>query len=294
MEEDRGMSYRNVIDQSWTAAHPLPSFEKADNKEERGRVLAVGGSPETPGSLLLAGEGALRAGAGKVRLATDPRVAPGMALAFPEARVMSSFSIHGLDELQRQAADAAVILAGPGALDSSLMKQTAKRLLPIPRTLMLDALALFSVDLEEMRGRSAPIVLSPNPSEAASMLGVEQGEVESDPLEAVQTLVARSGAVVALRGRDTLICSPDGRLLENRQGCVGLATAGSGDALAGITAGLLARGTEPFEAVAWGVYLHARAGDRLARRVGFVGFLAREILREVPALLEQASGADQE
>jgi NAD(P)H-hydrate repair Nnr-like enzyme with NAD(P)H-hydrate dehydratase domain len=95
------------------------------------------------------------------------------------------------------------------------------------------------------------------------------------------------GAVVGLKGARTHIAAPDGQVFRNETGNVGLATSGSGDTLAGIIAGLAARGATALQATVWGTYLHGRAGDRLARRVGPLGFLARELLAEVPALMAE-------
>ena len=92
-----------------------------------------------------------------------------------------------------------------------------------------------------------------------------------------------------LKGRETFVASPGGKVFVNRAGSVGLATSGSGDVLAGVIAGLVARGAEPARAAAWGVYLHALAGERLARRVGPLGFLARELPAEIPPLMAELS-----
>ena len=92
-------------------------------------------------------------------------------------------------------------------------------------------------------------------------------------------------SVIALKGAETVIMSPSGETWCNRSGNVGLATSGSGDTLSGIIAGLAARGADPAQATVWGVYLHGSAGDRLAERVGPLGFLARELLAEIPALM---------
>jgi NAD(P)H-hydrate repair Nnr-like enzyme with NAD(P)H-hydrate dehydratase domain len=92
-----------------------------------------------------------------------------------------------------------------------------------------------------------------------------------------------------LKGRETFVVSPDGSAFVNRAGSVGLATSGSGDVLAGVIAGLIARGAEAASAAAWGVHLHALAGERLSRRVGLLGFLARELPAEIPPLMSELS-----
>jgi NAD(P)H-hydrate repair Nnr-like enzyme with NAD(P)H-hydrate dehydratase domain len=97
------------------------------------------------------------------------------------------------------------------------------------------------------------------------------------------------GCVVALKGGCTYIAAPDGEAWSYEGGSVGLATSGSGDTLAGIIAGLLARGASPLEAAQWGVYLHGEAGNRLCLSVGPLGFLARELLAEIPAVMAELS-----
>jgi NAD(P)H-hydrate repair Nnr-like enzyme with NAD(P)H-hydrate dehydratase domain len=93
-----------------------------------------------------------------------------------------------------------------------------------------------------------------------------------------------------LKGRETFVVSPDGEAFVNRAGSVGLATSGAGDVLAGVIAGLVARGAKPAHAAAWGVHLHALAGERLSRRMGLLGFLARELPAEIPPLMSELSG----
>ncbi|HKQ51785.1 MAG TPA: NAD(P)H-hydrate dehydratase, partial [Pyrinomonadaceae bacterium] len=120
---------------------------------------------------------------------------------------------------------------------------------------------------------------------------VSVASIKRDPREGARRAADNFRAVVALKGRETTIVAPhDPRVFCNRAGNVGLATSGSGDVLAGLCAGLSARGAAPLQAAVWAVYLHARAGDQLARRVGPLGYLARELSAEVPRLLAELSG----
>ncbi len=117
------------------------------------------------------------------------------------------------------------------------------------------------------------------------MLDVDRAEVTREPLRTVRHAVQQLRATVALKGSETWIASTDARALLFRGGVVGLGTSGSGDTLAGIVAGLAARGAAPLTAAAWGVWAHGMAGRTLARRTATVGFLARELLGEVPRLV---------
>jgi len=123
----------------------------------------------------------------------------------------------------------------------------------------------------------------------AGICGRQKEEVEDRPLELAREFAARWGVVLVQKGAETHLAAPDGRAFRNCAGNVGLATGGSGDTLGGIIAGLAARGVEPLQAAAWGIYLHAAAGDRLAERIGPLGYLARELLPEIPSLLAEVS-----
>jgi len=147
-------------------------------------------------------------------------------------------------------------------------------------TLILDAAAIEALRtndslLATLGGRA---VLTPHAGEMASLLGVEKDAVEAAPAELPLGAAGTFGAVVVLKGATSWIATPEGALYRYDGGNVGLATSGSGDTLAGIVAGLAARGAPPVHAVAWGVFLHGSAGRALARSMGTLGFLARELL----------------
>ena len=274
---------------------PLPQPGDEADKEERGRILVVGGAPEMPGAVILAATAALRAGAGKLRIATCRSVAPLVAAAVPEARV------KGLDETASgaidpgSAADLAgfaegtqAVVIGPGLIDREATEELVTRLVSRLRaTVVLDAVAqaALGADPDLVRGRAAGAIVTPHATEMVALLGGAEEAVEGDPAASAMDAARRLGVVVALKGATTHVAGPDGACYRNCTGNVGLATSGSGDVLAGVIAGLAARGADPLQAAAWGVYLHGRAGDRLARRVAPLGFLARELLAEIPPLM---------
>jgi hydroxyethylthiazole kinase-like uncharacterized protein yjeF len=263
-------------------------------------VLVVGGSAEVPGAVLLAGVAALRAGAGKLQLATVRDAAIPLALAVPEALVAglrpgAGGEIDGAaaaESLGEHAGRAGCVLVGPGMADDdaagALVAGLVPRLGP-DAVLVLDGAAVTALRgrpglLAALGGRA---VLTPHAGEMASALGVDKAEVEADPPGVARRAAGRFGAAVALKGADSFIAEPGGALYHFGGGTVGLGTSGSGDTLAGIVAGLAARGAPPATAAVWGVWAHGTAGERLARRMATVGFLARELLAEVPALLER-------
>lgn len=279
---------------------PLPRPDDRGDKEERGRVLVVGGASEMPGALVLAGVAALRAGAGKLQLATAAGVAGLVATAVPEARVRALEATHagGIDpgaaeELAEWVRRTDALLVGPGMLDPEATGALTLRLLAEVEeaVVVLDAGAMECLAgargaLHRLEGRA---VVTPHAGEMASLLGIEKEEVAADPLATARRAAAELRCVVALKGSETHVAAPDGEVFRYASGGVGLATSGSGDTLAGIVAGLAARGADPLRAALWGVALHGGAGNVLAKRIGPLGFLARELLDEVPGVMRSLS-----
>lgn len=279
------------LTESALARWPLPALGAEADKEVRGRVLIVAGSHEIPGAALLAGVAALRAGAGKLTIAVPERVAIGLALAIPEARVIGlaearggGFLPRGCDSLAALAPQVAALVLGPGMLDEKRSTAFVRTLLPMFResTTVLDAYAMSIVADGPL---AQPVVLTPHAGEMAHLSGLAKEAILAQPLEVARAAAARWNACVALKGASTFIAQPDGEVWRFGGGTPGLATSGSGDTLAGLIGGLAARGLAPLQATAWGVLLHARAGHALARRHGPLGYLARELSAEVPAIL---------
>jgi ADP-dependent NAD(P)H-hydrate dehydratase len=285
---------------------PLPAPDADDDKEGRGRVLVVGGALEVPGALILAGVAALRAGAGKLQLATCESIAPHVGVAVPEAMVVrlpesaeGGIAADAAELVAGYAAKVAGLLVGPGMMDEQAVDGLLAALLPrlaasadaehpVP-LVVLDAAALLPLRrrpdaLHHLHGR---VVLTPHAGEAASMLDVDKASIEADPLAVALDAAARLQAVVALKGADTYIASPDGAAFRYSAGGVGLATSGSGDTLAGLVVGLAARGADPLTAALWAVALHGGAGRALVRQHGSIGFLARELLDRVPSVMRR-------
>jgi ADP-dependent NAD(P)H-hydrate dehydratase len=273
--------------------------EPSGGKNARGSILVIGGSTETLGAVLLAAEAALRAGAGKLQVATAGSVAPFAAAALPEALVRALPETDGgaiasaaADTVRDLAEAADAVLVGPGMADVEATRGLVERLLPhLTGPVALDALALAGVtaDAACVHHLGGRVVLTPNPTEIAHALHVEENEIDDDPAGAAVDLAGRARAVVGLGGTTSWIAAPDDRLWQDESGGAGLGVSGSGDVRAGITAGLLARGADPAQAAVWAAYLHGRAGERLASSVGRLGFLARELPAEVPRALAEVA-----
>ncbi|MCW2613951.1 MAG: NAD(P)H-hydrate dehydratase [Frankiales bacterium] len=272
---------------------PLPEPDDDGTKHDRGTVAVVGGAVSTPGAVLLAGLAALRAGAGRLQVLTVEPTAVALGVALPEAMVVGlpcgpggSVAGDAGDRVVEGTSGADAVVLGPGLLGRGPGgRADVRRLLEdvLDRTdaaLVLDAGALTALagDPALLDSCAARVVLTPNEGELAALLDGDGLEGE----QASRAVTERYGAVVCSRG---WVTSPDGRAWSVQAGGVGLGTSGSGDVLAGLVGGVLARGAEPAQAAVWGQYLHAAAGDRLTSRVGRLGFLARELLDEVPAVL---------
>lgn len=292
-EEER---FAKVITLSLLKKWPLPRPDEESDKEGRGRVLVVGGSTEMPGALILAATAALRAGAGKLRMATCRSVAGAVAAAVPEARVIQlaeseegCISTSAARAIAESANKVQALLVGPGMTGGeALMKLVLEVLQTLKRpTLILDADALSCLKTkpECLYALNQNVVLTPHAEEIAEILSMKKEDVTRDAASIASRAARRFNAIVTLKGAETFIASPAGEIFINRAGNVGLATSGSGDVLSGIIAGLAARGAEPLQAAIWGVALHARAGDRLAKSFAPLGFLARELPAEIPALM---------
>jgi hydroxyethylthiazole kinase-like uncharacterized protein yjeF len=302
------------IDSSLLRGWPLPLPSNEGDKEERGHVLILGGSREMPGAVILAATAAMRAGAGKLTIATGRSVAQLVALAIPESRVLGlaeteagGFTVDAVAALDPLADKINAILIGPGMQDEAATARLVHALLPrlegSNASVLLDANAMGAIlyppqnsPQNSQAGVNAPfrfnvpVLITPHAGEMAHLTGMDKDDILAGPDRVALDAAQRWNAVVALKGARTVIAAPGGERWQHEGGNIGLATSGSGDVLAGIIAGLAARGAELTQAVSWGVSLHARAGERLAGRFGKLGYLARELPDEIPALLEQAAG----
>lgn len=278
------------LDRDLLRGWPLP--DPRGGKEGRGRVLVVGGTARTPGSVLLAAEAAFRAGAGKVQVATVESVAVAVSVALPEALVEplaedgdGQVAMKAAERVLELAARCDAVLLGPGLLAPAHANALLEHVVPdMSAPVVVDALAMAFLTehrdgLQHLHGRA---VVTPNLTELTHTLGWDASRVEAGPVDAARELASSTGSTVVAGGEQTFVVDPDGRALRWPHSLPGLGVAGSGDVKAGIVAGLLARGMPPLGAAAWGVYLHQQAGQRAASESVDVGFLARELLPRIP------------
>lgn len=269
--------------------------DPAGGKRSRGQVVVVGGAATTPGGVALAGMAALRVGAGHLQLAVAESVAPILAVGFPEAGVIPLPEVDGgsvggttaAARLREPVSSTDAVLVGPGLDDADETADLLRGLLPhvhedtrlVLDAYSLGALAAMDESLPALAGRDVCAVLTPNAQELGLLVGRHEPG-SGDVLAAAR----RHGCSVTSQ---STVASHDGRVWHVPQGHAGLATAGSGDVLAGLVVGLLARGAEAEQAACWATYLHTAAGERLSSAVGGVGFLARELVDHVPRILAE-------
>jgi hydroxyethylthiazole kinase-like uncharacterized protein yjeF len=253
------------------------------HKGSFGDVAIVGGAHGMAGAAMLAARAALYSGAGRVLVAAlDP--GPGFDSVQPEIMFRDGAS-YPLDE--------GTLVLGPGMGGSARAMQILARGLAGDAALVLDADALnlvaASVDLQQrLLARAAPTLLTPHPLEAARLLGVTSQEVQRDRLAAARAIAARFNAIVVLKGSGSVIAGPQDAAVVNTTGNPGLASAGTGDVLAGICGSLLAQGWPVFEAALCAVWIHGAAADRLvASGIGPIGMCAGELPGAVRSVLNE-------
>jgi hydroxyethylthiazole kinase-like uncharacterized protein yjeF len=273
----------------------LPERGADATKFDGGSVLVCGGSIGLTGAPSMAAEAAARAGAGYVTALVPASL--NVVFELRDAEVMSVPLADADGALAPEAADAALarceradaLVLGPGLGRSDGAAALARELaLHAPLPLLLDADGLNAhatgAALQRLSGRTAATVLTPHGGELARLLGVSGDEVRARRLACAREAAARAGAIVVLKGDDTLVVEPGdgGRVGVSRGDAPALATAGTGDVLSGAIGALLARGVEPFHAACAGVELHRRAGRLVGARVGVEGAMARDVIAMLP------------
>ncbi|MFK7887890.1 MAG: NAD(P)H-hydrate dehydratase [Gammaproteobacteria bacterium] len=275
---DRVTPVAQRIDRS-LLAKTLPRRRRDSHKGQYGHVLVIGGGIGMPGAARLAGEGALRAGAGRVTVATWPENVAAVVAGRPELMVM------GIDEPSKIGSllnRVDVVAIGPG-LGTDGWAQGLMRTVEVsglPMVLDADALNLIAAHPRPRRD----VIMTPHPGEAATMLKCETRAVQKDRRAAVAALCERFGGVVALKGSGTLVARKGDLPWLCERGNPGMATAGMGDVLTGVIAGIAAQNNDLFAAARCGVLAHALAGDAAARD-GERGLTATDLLAQLRRVL---------
>jgi len=281
------------LDAAWLRARPLPVHGDVD-KNERGRVLLVGGSARVPGGVRLTAEAAFQSGAGKVQLAVPDMLAIPLGVLLPEAGMFAlptdeAGEVAGTGPVEELLDHCDCLAIGPAMGAADVAGRILDAILPRANacSVILDAAAVAAGHdrLPLLRRMAGRLILTPHAGEMAALTGEDRDVVTKDRARILVQLAQDLGAVVILKGPTTMLAGPGGNTALYGGGGAGLATGGSGDVLTGIIAGLSARGLGDWEAACWGVWLHGEAGRRLSERHGPMGFLARQLPAEIPSLM---------
>lgn len=280
----------------------LPERPLGANKGTFGRVLAVAGSVHYSGAAYLAAGGALRVGAGLVTLAAARSLLPVLAAKLDEATFLpldeAEPGIVGdgsLPDVRAALTNCRALLLGCGLgkhpATGALLKALLLESDNLPAAVIdADGLNLLSEIDGWWRSLKGKTVLTPHPGEMARLSGVDTGAVQGERIEICLKMAAEWAQVVVLKGAGTVIAAPDDRAALSPAANPGLASGGTGDVLAGIIAGLLAQGLEPYEAALLGVHLHAGAGEMARADMGETGMLAGDLLARLPLYIKKLAG----
>jgi hydroxyethylthiazole kinase-like uncharacterized protein yjeF len=276
---------------SGRALELVPPRERTGNKFRSGTVVIAGGARGLTGAPTMAALSAMRTGAGYVQLAVPEPAEPVMALKLMEAMTHAlpheggAHVEQGADRVVELSQRAGAIVLGPGIGRSDgavAFAQRVAREVEVPLLIDADGLNAHAERLELLRARTQPTVLTPHDGELGRLLGIDSAEVGAHRLEHARNAARRSGAIVVLKGDDTLVVPPEGPVGISPGGTPALATAGTGDVLSGLIGTLLAKGMEPFAAACAGVLAHARAGQVAARRFGADHVIAGDVIEGIP------------
>jgi ADP-dependent NAD(P)H-hydrate dehydratase / NAD(P)H-hydrate epimerase len=280
----------------------IPRRGRASTKFAAGSVIVCGGSIGLTGAPCMAAESAMRAGAGYV----TAMIPASLNLIF-ETRLLEVMTVPLTDaggSLDPGAADAVLerltradaLVLGPGLGRDAGAIQLARNVAgaaKVPLLLDADGLNAHAGKLASLAGRPAATVLTPHAGELARLLESDSAAVGARRLHSGRLAAADADAIVVLKGDDTLVCEPGGRVGVSRGGASALATAGTGDVLSGLIGAYLSKGMDPFAAACAGVHVHARAGRLLARELGPEGVIARDVIEALPRALQEARAAGQ-
>ncbi len=269
------------LTKEWVAER-LPERPKGANKGTFGKVLVFAGSENYPGAAYLACAAAYRVGAGLVTLAVEPSVKIIVSRKLPEVTFLLP------DEAVGKISEYNVLLIGPGLGQNNQATGLIKDILNInlPTTVIDgDGLNILSKIGEWWKVLKGKAILTPHPGEMARLTGLTIEEIQADRVNVAQSFAKKWGKIVVLKGANTLVASPAGQVLVSPFANPVLSTAGTGDVLAGMIAGLLAQDLKPFDGASVGVYIHGMAGEKLSKKIGKTGALTSDLLPLLPKVL---------
>ena len=273
-------------------AENLPDRRPDAHKGDAGHLLLIAGSPGMSGAALMTAMSALRTGAGRVTLAAPDSIYPLVESKYPEVMTLSlsatetgSVDASAFDFIAERSEEMSALVVGPGLTTNPRTTELIHLLIQhidTPIVLDADGLNALAQDLTILDGRLAQLILTPHPGEMARLLGISTREVQEDRIAHASLFAAQHHLDIALKGWGTIVATSDGEIWYNPTGNSNMATAGSGDVLAGVIGALLAQGLANKWALTCGVYLHGLSGELASLEVGGLGITATDILQTLP------------
>ncbi len=268
---------------------------KNDHKGTFGTALSVAGSYGMSGASVLLSNAALRSGVGIMKTAVTSENYTVLAISVPEAVLIpcesrdGKYSAESLPTLKEELKKASALAIGSGlgvSVDTSKIVRELLLCSSVPVVLDADGINAVASDIEFIEQMKADLILTPHPGEMARLCGITTAEVEKDRIGIARRFATLKGVYLILKGANTIVATPDGRIFVNLTGNTGLATGGSGDTLTGILVSLLAQGIPTEAAATSAVWLHGAAADKARERLGETSMLPRDIIEELPNLFK--------
>jgi ADP-dependent NAD(P)H-hydrate dehydratase / NAD(P)H-hydrate epimerase len=267
------------------------------HKGSFGHLLVLAGSPGKTGAAALCANAAKRIGTGLVTVGVpesinfvmETLVVEPMTVPLPET-ASGTLSPDGLDRILALAENRQALALGPGLgtdPDTQKLVTSLVKTCSLPLILDADAVNCLAENPDFLLSRTSPAVLTPHPGEMARLAGVSSSDVQADRPGTARTFAQKFNVILVLKGAQTLIALPDGRLFLCPAGNPGMATGGMGDVLTGMIAGLAAQGFSLENAALAGVFIHGRCGDVLADKIGGFGFLAGDMIQTIPEIIHR-------
>lgn len=280
------------------------SRRKADsNKGDYGHLLVIAGSSRFSGAALLSGEAALRSGAGIVTLGIPASINNALirrkipeliTLPLDDSQgVISSSAFKTINDYSKRAD---VLLIGPGLECTAQTRALVKKVIAginLPQVIDADGLNVLAGDIKILRSgvNAREIVITPHPGEMARLTGLTVKQVQANRKQLALDFAGKYKLTVVLKGYQTVVASADGKVYINHSGNPGMATAGSGDVLAGMLAAFIGQGLDAFDAAKAAVYLHGLAGDLAAREKTKISLIASDIIDKIPKAMKRVLAA---
>jgi len=291
---DHAQLKMNVLREEEVNSFIPPRFPRS-NKGTYGRVQVMAGSKGMTGAAALTCQGAFRSGAGLVSLGVPESITDILQEKLTEVITVAvhdedgKFCRESFDDIKPYLKKATVIAAGPGIGQGPQVTEFMRRLIKharIPLVIDADGINAIAKNIDMLRNLKVPVVLTPHPGEMGRLINKSTEEVLANPIDTVREFCHKWHVILVLKDAKTIIGDPDGQIYINLTGNPGMSTAGAGDVLTGIIAGLIGQGLNPYKAAILGTFIHGKAGDLAAADLGQHGMLAGDICNYVPKAMK--------